>query len=107
MPVPSVEPELPDPAKVVTKGSCVSRPDDDRLIPYPLCPSAVLSSTPVTVTAWLVCQLFGVKVRVAGETVPSAVLLLATLTVTFKSSSRLYMAKSVASVPLKLIFRIL
>ena len=40
-----------------------------------------MSSTPVTVTVWAVFQLAGVKVRVAGAMVASAVSLLETLTV--------------------------
>ena len=43
---------------------------------YGWSPSSTKSSTPVTVTVWGVLQLAGVNVSVAGDTVPSAVLLL-------------------------------
>ena len=46
-------------------------------------PSISLSSAPVTVTVWALFQLAGVKVRLAGETVPSVISLLATGIVTF------------------------
>ena len=41
-------------------------------------PSCTASSTPVTVTVWATFQFAAVNVRLAAETVPSAVLLLAT-----------------------------
>src|SRR2546423_10700223 len=46
-------------------------------------PSSTKSSTPVTVTVWGVFQLAAVKVKLDGETVPSAVLPLLMGTVTF------------------------
>ena len=41
-------------------------------------PSCTWSSTPVTVTVWAKFQFAAVNVRLAAETVPSALLLLAT-----------------------------
>ena len=68
-------------------------------------PSSTKSSTPVTVTVWAVFQLAAVKVRLAGEVVPSAVLLderpIVTLAVGWEFSLTVNVAVPPASVVLR------
>ena len=100
------EPEL-EPANVVTSADSRSWSPAERLILYAWCLSLSESLTPATVTVCAVSQLSSVKVSVAGVTVPSVVSLLARLTVTSVSSSRLCSLTFAVTVPLKSSFLIL
>ncbi len=72
---------------------------------YDWLPSSTKSSTPVIVTVWFVLQFDGVKVRVEGETAPSAGLLevsaMVTLAVGFEFSLTVNVAEPPASVVIK------
>jgi hypothetical protein len=56
------------------------------------------------VTVWVLFQLFGVKVRLDGLTVPSELLLLLTLTLTLSEGALFRATLNVEVVPLSLVF---
>ncbi len=64
-----------------------------------------MSSTPVTVTVWGVLQVAPVKVRLAGDTVPSAGLLLESPMITSAVGCCVSTTSKVADPPLSLVTR--
>ena len=70
-----------------------------------MAPSSTKSSTPVSVTVWAVFQLAELNVRLAGETVPSAVLLDERPIVTFAFGCELSTTVKVAVPPASVVVR--